>query len=129
MNNSDLRMQAFLFIYNLISLDQLYAVGPLSPHALPSLPHFTLFYPTFLSAPAPQDFSFVVVLLGAGRVESSYWGFSSPPSSPQTGLHPTSLSAGFQEKKEERQEDEEEEEGKGKTVFLGPWHLGYLHIS
>ena len=38
------------------------------------------------------------------------------PSLPHTGLHPSSLSAGFHEK--EKQEDEEEEQGMGRTNIL-----------
>ena len=53
---SDLKMQTFLFIYNLTHPDQLCFAGPLSLFVLPSFLHFTLFCPTFHSAPAPQDF-------------------------------------------------------------------------
>lgn len=45
-----------------------------------------------------------------------------PLYSPQTGLHPSSLSAGFCEK--EKQEDEEEEEGMGRTSIL--WTLTHV---
>lgn len=121
--NSDLGMYGFLFIYCLASLlsqnssTLLYPNSPCSPHSS-SLYHIL---PLLLHLSSPTSLLFVVVVLGAGRVVFLMRLFL-PLYSPQTGLHPGSLSAGFCEK--EKQEEGEEEEGMGRTSIL--WTLTHV---